>query len=268
MTGSPAEKLPATDRSTEKVAGHWLLARLGKRVLRPGGAELTGWLVAAAGIGGSRVVEFAPGLGRTAELLLERGPATYTGVDSDERAVQWVRSVVGDRGQVTQGDAHATGLVDGGADVVLGEAMLTMQTDPHKREIVAEARRLLAPGGRYAIHELAIVPDEAPDAVKTELRLDLARSIRVNARPLTVREWHELLTAEGFAVERTELVPMALLEPRRLVADEGLRGALRFVGNVLRDADARRRVLAMRRSFRKHRRHLAAIGVVATVRPD
>jgi hypothetical protein len=36
---------PAADRSDADVQGHWLLARLGKRVLRPGGAGLTSTLL-------------------------------------------------------------------------------------------------------------------------------------------------------------------------------------------------------------------------------
>jgi len=31
--------VPGTDRPAEKAAGHWLLAQLGKKVLRPGGRE-------------------------------------------------------------------------------------------------------------------------------------------------------------------------------------------------------------------------------------
>ncbi len=57
---------------------------------------------------------------------------------------------------------------------------------------------------------------------------------------------------------------MALLEPRRVIADEGLGRALKFVGNVIRDADARKRVLAMRSTFTKYKSHLAAIEIIAT----
>ena len=32
---------PGAGLKTEKMPGHWVLARLGKRVLRPGGMELT-----------------------------------------------------------------------------------------------------------------------------------------------------------------------------------------------------------------------------------
>jgi hypothetical protein len=55
---------------------------------------------------------------------------------------------------------------------------------------------------------------------------------------------------------------MHLLEPRRLVQDEGLLGAIRFAWNVARNPLARRRVVGMRRMFRKHRDHLAAIAIV------
>jgi hypothetical protein len=56
---------------------------------------------------------------------------------------------------------------------------------------------------------------------------------------------------------------MALLQPRRMIADEGLFGALRFAKNVLIHRDARKRVLTMRRTFRRHRKRLAAVAIVA-----
>lgn len=91
MTASP---LPQHDRDPESVAGHWLLARMGKKVLRPGGKELSGWLVSATTVTGKRVVEFAPGLGLTATLLLDESPASYVGVDSDADAVAVARHAI------------------------------------------------------------------------------------------------------------------------------------------------------------------------------
>ena len=55
---------------------------------------------------------------------------------------------------------------------------------------------------------------------------------------------------------------MHLLEPRRMIQDEGLLGTLRFGFNLLCDREARRRVLAMRRVFSKYRDHLAAIMLI------
>ena len=251
------------NRPTDQVQGHWLLARLGKRVLRPGGKELTAKLLDAARIEGAAVVEFAPGLGKTAAWIVERGPASYTGVDADSDAAATVSAVVGDRGTTVTADASETGLPTASADVVIGEAMLTMQGEKGKRAIVAEAARLLRPGGRYAIHELGLTPDDIDEAICDEIRRELAHTIRVNARPLTEAEWRAVLTDAGLEVEWVDSAPMSLLEPRRNLHDEGLRGTARIVRNVLRDRDARRRVLAMRATFRRHKKSLTGIALVA-----
>jgi SAM-dependent methyltransferase len=255
--------LPMAHRDAAQLPGHWLLARLGKRVLRPGGRQLTGRMLADAALPGANVLELAPGLGKTARSILALGPSSYTGVESDDSAVELTRDAVGDRGKVIRGEAAHTGLPDASVDVVVGEALLTMQTDPHKAEIVAEAFRVLRPGGRYAIHELALTPDTVDEKVKTDIRTALARAIKVNARPLTAAEWRTLLTEAGFDVQTVSFAPMALLELRRVVTDEGLPRAVRFVFNIARDGDARSRVLRMRRTFRQHRKSLTAISVVA-----
>ncbi|MCB1288626.1 MAG: class I SAM-dependent methyltransferase, partial [Mycobacterium sp.] len=151
--------LPLATRHDAAVQGHWLLARLGKRVLRPGGAELTHKLLALADLAASDVVELAPGLGRTAAEIIHRRPRSYVGVEQDPNAAAAVRSIVSGYGHARVADAADTGLPDGSADVVVGEAMLTMKNDKAKAAIVAEATRLLRRGGRYAIHELALKPD-------------------------------------------------------------------------------------------------------------
>jgi SAM-dependent methyltransferase len=259
--------LPSSSRADDAVAGHWLLARLGKRVLRPGGIELTRALLARAGLADADVVELAPGLGRTATEILARGPRSYVGAEGDPDAANVVRGLLTDvgaeKGAVRVADAAATGLPDASSDVVIGEAMLTMQGDAAKHAIVAEASRVLRPLGRYAIHELALTPDTVSAQITTDIRQSLARAIRVNARPLTIAEWSQLLAEHGLVVDHVATAPMALLEPRRVIADEGLFGALRFAKNVLVHRDARKRVLAMRRTFRRHRRQLAAVAIVA-----
>lgn len=259
---------PGAGLDPGKMPGHFLLARLGKRVLRPGGRELTAWLIESAGLGPpDRLVEFGPGLGTTAQVLLARDPASYTGIERDAAAAEITRGRLGSGSRrVVVASAKATGLPDGGASLVIGEAMLTMQREQSKREIVAEAWRLLAPGGRYAIHELALVPDDVDPAIEAELADALSRAIHVGARPLTTPGWRGLLTAQGFRIVAESSATMALLEPRRVWRDEGL-GALRFGLNLLRDREARRRVLAMRRAFRYRRENLRAIGLVA-VKPE
>ncbi|RVW02600.1 hypothetical protein EF834_12855 [Rhodococcus spongiicola] len=130
-------------RDAAHLPGHWLLARLGKKVLRPGGRELTERMLVDADLSGADVVELAPGLGRTAREIVARGPRSYVGVEAD----------------------------------------------------VDEAYRVL--------------------------------------------------------------------RPRPILTDEGLRGTLRFIRNLLRDSDARARVRAIRRTFIAYRDNLVAIEVIA-----
>jgi hypothetical protein len=62
MTDSQSPPMPGESLRVEKMPGHWLLARLGKRVLRPGGRQLTQRMIKALNIQPSdAVIEFAPG---------------------------------------------------------------------------------------------------------------------------------------------------------------------------------------------------------------
>lgn len=256
-------RMPAADRDADRVAGHWLLARLGKRVLRPGGIELTRTLLRRANLADADVLEFAPGMGRTATEIIEAGPRSYVGAEQNPDAARMVTNIVSGHGEVRVTDAENTGLPDASRDVVIGEAMLTMQGETSKNAIVAEAARVLRPGGRYAIHELALTPDSLSEDIKSDVQQALARAIKVNARPLTIAEWTQLLNDHGLVVDEVDTAPMALLQPRRLVSDEGLFGALRFAKNLLLQPDARRRVLTMRGVFRKYNRQMAGVAIVA-----
>ncbi|MCT7352009.1 methyltransferase domain-containing protein [Streptomyces sp. 15-116A] len=264
--------LPGDGLDAARMPGHWLLARLGKRVLRPGGVELTRWMLDALAVDPEdRVVELAAGLGATGRLTLARRPATYTAVDRDPAAVATLSTLTGPgptEVRAVRSDAAATGLPDGGATVVYGEAMLTMQPEPAKRRVVREARRLLDDStGRYAIHELCLLPDGLAPALAERITADLRDAIHVGARPLTPTGWSELLADEGFTVTAQKTAPMALLEPRRLVDDEGLIPALRIAVRALRDPAALRRVVHMRRVFRRHSAHLGAISLIAVPTP-
>lgn len=261
-TTTPAD-LPLSGRKDEDMPGHWLLARMGKRVLRPGGLELTEKMLGDAQLAGADVVELAPGLGKTAADILAAKPKSYVGVEADPDAVALTSKVVGTHGRLVEADAAKTGLDAESSDVVVGEAMLTMQSERGKDAIISEAFRVLRPGGRYAIHELALEPDSLTQEQKTEIRQALARTIKVNARPLTEAEWRERLTANGFEIEKVGFARMALLEPKRVIADEGPLRTLKIVANVLRHGDARRRILGMRSTFRKYRNELSAIEVIA-----
>lgn len=130
------------------------------------------------------MVEFAPGIGATARLVLDRSPRYYTSVERDEGAAGMAWSYLRRAGRrCVVGSAEATGLEDECASLVYGEARLTMQRVPQKRRIVGEAFRLLVPGGRYGIHELCLVPDGLEEDLKEEIRAALSETVRVGARP-------------------------------------------------------------------------------------
>lgn len=117
-------------------------------------------------------------------------------------------------------------------------------------------------GKRVLLHELSLGPDELDLDTQDKVRNDLSRSIRVGARPLTVRYWRSLLEGAGFEVVHEHVVSMLLLEPRRLVEDEGWARAAQIVFNIMRSPTARRRVLAMRSTFSQHQENLGAVALV------
>lgn len=254
----------------EKLQGHWILARAGKRVLRPGGIELTQGMLNALAIGGQdRVVEFAPGLGITARMTLERHPASYCGVEREPAAVECLwKQLAGTGSRIVFAEAGESGLPSSSATVVYGEALLSMQTAEQKKRIISEACRLLVSGGRFAIHELCLLPDDIPNATRREIQMAMSRAIHVGVQPLTRREWVRCFEQNGFKVVWSRQAPMHLLEPRRLLRDEGIGGALCFVFNVVTNPVVRRRVLAMRQLFRTYAQHLGAICLVGEQREN
>jgi ubiquinone/menaquinone biosynthesis C-methylase UbiE len=209
------------------------------------------------------VVEFAPGMGFTARMVLALHPDSYTAIEGDEAAAAIVRSyLTGPDQKCLVARAEKTGLPASSATVIFGEAMLTMNTLAQKGSIIEEAYRVLEPGGRYGLHELYLTPDDLDDSVKTEIQKDLSSATHVAARPLTIAEWRNLLESVGFRVKSETIAPMHLLEPKRLLKDEGWQRTLRFVWNILKDPAARKRVLTMRRTFRQHSRNIGAVMLV------
>lgn len=255
------------EKKMNEMQGHWVLAKLGKKVLRPGGKELTARMLENLNIGEEDdVVEFAPGLGYTARLTCEKHPHSYTAVELNEEAAAIVRKNVMDvypEMKIVLGNAAHTGLPEGYASRVYGEAMLTMQGRKQKEDIVNEAARILKTGGLYGVHEMGMSPDEVGDDIKKQINKDLAHNIKTNARPLTRKEWCELLEKAGFEVLTVMESGMFLLEPQRMIDDEGWWGVVKIVGRMLWNGKARQRVMSMRRTFKRHKEHINAIAIVA-----
>jgi len=251
------------DMST--APGHWILAKMGKKVLRPGGKELTEKLVENLKIDANDdLIEFAPGLGFTANLSLKKHPHSYIGVDADPEAISYLQNKIkGNNLNFVNGNAQEVNLKDCCATKLYGEAMLTMHADHRKANIIKEAHRLLKPGGLYAIHEIGLTPNTISEELKAEIQKDLATTIRVNARPLTADEWSKLLTDNGFEIVYQTSNGMHLLESKRIVSDEGFFNTLKIGWNIMSNNGARKRISAMRKVFRKHEDHMNAVVMVA-----
>ncbi|MBN9614328.1 MAG: class I SAM-dependent methyltransferase [Acidobacteriales bacterium] len=260
---APSE-LPGAGQHPDKMQGHWVLARVGKRVLRPGGIELTWQMLDTLAIGPQdRVVEFAPGLGVTAKMVLQKHPRAYWGVEREPSAAhQLQQRFAGPSTQIVQASAEQSGLPDACASVVYSEALLSMQTPQQKNRIVAEACRLLAAGGRYGIHELCLLPNDIPDSLRQEIQAAMSRDIHVGVQPLCRDEWIRLFRQNGLKVTWSGEAPMHLLEPRRLLQDEGLMGSLRIAFRVATRPELGSRFRSMRRLFAQYGEHLGAISLV------
>lgn len=257
-------QLPGAGQHLEKMQGHWVLARAGKRVLRPGGLALTRRMIDALSLSSEdRVVEFAPGMGVTARMVLRRKPLQYWGVEREPAAAARLQLLLPKgTAQIVGAQAEHSGLADACASVVYGEAMLSMQTPEQKGRIFSEARRLLAPGGRYGIHELCFRPDGLSKTVRREIQAEMSKEIHVGVQPLCSSEWKQLLEQQGLKVIWCGEADLDLLETRRMLQDEGVLRCLKIACNVFRDGVLRRRILAIRRIFRKYREHLGAISMV------
>ena len=254
-----------TENKFNEHQGHWMLAKLGKRVLRPGGRELTEKLIAGLQITPEDdIVEFAPGLGFTANVACGYRPKSYTGVDLNEEAATIARKRIKyDKAKIINANAAQSTLPDAYANKVYGEAMLTMQPLEQKKAIIAEAFRILKSGGYYGIHELGIAPDSVSEEIKEDIYRELSETIRVHAHPMTAMEWTTLLEEQGFKIIKVAHNPMLLLERSRMVQDEGWLRVLLVTFNLLRFPEIRKRVQKMKACFRKHQDNLDAVAIIA-----
>ena len=268
MSAPASLPVPGARLDPATMPAHWLLARLGKKVMRPGGLPVTHAMLAGLGIGpADDVVDLAPGLGVTVQFVHAAGPASFRGLERSEVEAERARRLSGGVPYTCVVAApEDTGLADGSATVVYGEAVLSLETDATKQKIIAEAARLLRPGGRLGLHELLLRPDDLPDPKKREIEEELTRTLRVRARPLTLPEWKALLDQGGFDVEVASSSPLLLLSPPTVVKDEGLGGTIRLLARTVRQPVALKRMSVIWKVFRRYRHNLGAVALVARKR--
>jgi arsenite methyltransferase len=142
------------------------------------------------------------GLDMTDEMLeLARRNATEAGV----RNVEFLK-----------GEIEAIPLPDASVDVVISNCVINLSGD--KRKVLAEAYRVLKPGGRFAVSDV-VVQGELPDEVRGKMEL----WIGCVAGALRDEEFIALLCDAGFedpSIEMTRFYSFA--DARGFLSDTGL----------------------------------------------
>jgi arsenite methyltransferase len=235
----------------------------------PGGLDLTRRLARSLGLRpGDRVLDVASGPGTTAFLLASEFGVEVDGVDLGDITVAKANAtaasgVIVGRVRFHLGDAERIPLPDGSVDAVVCECAFC--TFPDKQTAAAEMARVLKPGGRVGITDVAL------ELTRLDAELQSLAgwvSCLADARP--VQQYVEILAGAGLTVTHTESHDDALAHGR---ADR------RPVGRVPHGEAARpgrRRLLPGARAHcaggtrrsRRHRRLLVAGRREAVARGD
>ena len=114
-----------------------------------------------------------------------------------------------------QGDIERIPLPDATVDVIISNCVINLSAD--KRKVLAEAFRVLKPGGRFAVSDV-VVRGEIPAAVRRSMEL----WVGCVAGALEEKEFEALLAQEGFAgisIEPTRIYQFD--DARELLAGAG-----------------------------------------------
>jgi len=202
---SVSEELPASELKACCAAAYQqdAVALILGESYHPGGLDLTRRLARAVGLRrGERVLDVASGPGATAFLLASEFGVDVDGVDLGATSVATANATAAARGVGGQvrfqlGDAERIPLADQSVDVVVCECAFC--TFPDKATAAAEMARVLKPGGRVGITDVALDPARLDAELRT-----LAGWVACIADARPVDEYVSLLGAAGLRVTLTE----------------------------------------------------------------
>lgn len=216
--------------------GYHFLAQLGKTRLRPGGKLATDWLIANGDFNKhKKVLDVACNMGTTSIALAKEYGCQIIGVDLDEEALEKARkniaeNEVGDLVEVIKANATKLPFADNSFDIIINEAMLTMLPIEAKQKAVAEYYRVLKPNGFLLTHDILLNTDNDVADILTSLR----EALNTTVSPLTRTDWKTLFKSSGFRNVDMFSGEMKMLSPKEMIADEGVLGTMKILGNALK----------------------------------
>ncbi|MGW4894010.1 methyltransferase domain-containing protein [Kitasatospora sp. NPDC004240] len=209
-----------------------LLARLDAADRLPGAGRLRGRTYELLGAGpGTTVVDVGCGGGRAVAELADRG-ATAIGVDASDRMIAAARERW-PTADLRVADARALPLPDASVDGYRADKVFHELADP--ASVLAEARRVLPPGGRIVLvgqdWDALVIDSDHPALTRAVVH---ARA-ELTVRPRAARRYRSLLLDAGFETVTVEVHTQVLTGPEALPLLTGLADAARSTGAVTRD---------------------------------
>lgn len=172
------------------------------------GRLATAQLAQLAGVSGhDRVLDAGTGIGGTARFLAAEYGCAVTGVDLTEEyceVARWLDDAAGlsDLVSIRQGDVTDLDLADGTFDVIFSQHVQMNIAD--KSALYAEAYRVLAPGGRLALWEIAGAADRisypvpwADDPTDSHVVAPDHLRAAVEAAGFRIEQWNDLTEPAG-----------------------------------------------------------------------
>ncbi|HEU9576475.1 TPA: methyltransferase domain-containing protein [Streptococcus pneumoniae] len=145
---------------------------------------------------------------------------------------------------------------DASFDIVINEAMLTMQADQAKKKCVMEYLRVLKPGGLLLTHDVLL------KEAKESIRQELSQAIHVNVGPLTQDGWEQVMIESGYCDVKALTGEMTLMKLSGMIYDEGLLGTLKICVNACKKEN-RKQFLTMYKMFAKNKQKLGFIAMAS-----
>lgn len=228
-----------------------MVQKMGTTVLHPGGHKSTRLLAQQLPIGeGSRVLDIGCCRGSGAIYLAKRYRCRVLGVDVSAEHIENARRAAKKAGvahlcSFEVGDARDLRFAAGSFDAAIFLSTLTF-IDP--AEALREARRVVRPGGGAGAIELCWRQELSPE-VRAEARRVLCKC---DNNALTHEGWIAQFRGAGFVEVTSTLHGFRVTDPKQLVSDEGVIGALRHAVVFALDSELRARIIGADRFYTRH----------------